>query len=414
MTCNVLNIFSMATLTGKTEGGEKEKMMQIKGLRYLDNEILKDYEKKNKKLTYSQILYLYVRSFYRDIPLGEALQAHKYYIGLAEKEWNRFSLYEKALTATTLFRYGKPETARKILNSLQEYATVNAELGMFWANNNSSGYSLNSAIQVHTAIMEAFHEIEGNTAHTDLMKQWLLRQKQTQNWGNTPSTVDAIYALLLTGNTQLDSQEQLTVALGNQKIDMNKADQMLGYIKTVYPATAISPDLSQLTITKEQNTPSWGALYLQYFDQLKQVQKKKKDILNIEKRLFIEKNSESGPQLIPLNTSLQIGDKVVVRLTVSLDRDMEYIHLKDSRAACFEPVQQISGNQWKYGTFYYEEIKDGVSNFFIRHLPKGTYVFEYPVWVNQEGIYQDGLATIQSMYAPEFVSHSRSQEIEVR
>lgn len=414
MTCNVLNIFSMATLTGKTEGGEKEKMMQIKALRYLDNEILKDYEKKNKKLTYSQILYLYVRSFYRDIPLGEALQAHKYYIGLAEKEWNRFSLYEKALTATTLFRYGKPETARKILNSLQEYATVNAELGMFWANNNSSGYSLNSAIQVHTAIMEAFHEIEGNTAHTDLMKQWLLRQKQTQNWGNTPSTVDAIYALLLTGNTQLDSQEQLTVALGNQKIDMNKADQMLGYIKTVYPATAISPDLSQLTITKEQNTPSWGALYLQYFDQLKQVQKKKKDILNIEKKLFIEKNSESGPQLIPLNTSLQIGDKIVVRLTVSLDRDMEYIHLKDSRAACFEPVQQISGNQWKYGTFYYEEIKDGVSNFFIRHLPKGTYVFEYPVWVNQEGIYQDGLATIQSMYAPEFVSHSRSQEIEVR
>lgn len=414
MTCNVLTIFSMATRTAQTEWGEKEKMMQIKALGYLDNEIIKDYERKNKKLTYNQILYLYVRSFYRDIPLGNALQAHKYYTDLAEKEWNRLSLYEKALTATTLFRYGKTETARKILNSLQEYATVKAELGMFWANNNSSGYSLNSALQVHTAIMEAFHEIEGNTARTDLMKQWLLRQKQTQNWGNIPSTVDAIYALLLTGNTQLDSQEQLTIALGNQKVDMSQADQMLGYIKTVYPATAITPDLSQLRVTKEQNTPTWGALYLQYFDQLKQVQKKKKDILNVEKKLFIEKKSESGAQLIPLNTSLQIGDKVVVRLTVSLDRDMEYIHLKDSRAACFEPIQQISGNQWKYGTFYYEEIKDGVNNFFIRHLPKGTYVFEYSVWVNQEGSYQDGLATIQSMYAPEFVSHSRSQEIEVK
>ena len=414
ITCNVLNILAVASLTGQIEWGEKEKTMQIKALHYLDNEIIKDYKKKNKKITYSQILYLHTRSFYRDIPLGDALEAHKYFTGLVEKEWKQLSLYEKALTATTLFRYGKTETARKILNSLQEYATTNADLGMFWANNHSSSYYMNSAIQVHTAIMEAFHEIEGNTAQTNLMKQWLLRQKQTQNWGNTPSTVNAIYALLLTGTTQLDIKEQLTVALGKQKIDMNKADQMLGYIKTVYPASAITPDLSRLTITKEQDVPSWGGFYLQYFAQLKQVQKKKKNTLNIEKKLFIEKTAESGVQLIPFQSSVNIGDKIVVRLTISVDRDMEYIHLKDSRAACFEPVQQISGNQWKYGTFYYQEIKDGVTNFFIRYLPKGTYVFEYPVWVNQAGVYQDGIATIQSVYAPEFVSHSLTQQIEVQ
>lgn len=415
ITCQVLTTLATSSTTGQRESGEKETMMQMKALRYLDKEIKSDFknQKTQKNLSYSQILYLYTRSAYRDIPLGDALEAHKYYLSLLEKQWPDRSLYEKALAAMTLFRYGKSETAIRILRSLKEYATTTPDLGMYWASPKSRNTSLNSTLQVHTSLMEAFYEIEGNTSDTELMKQWLLRQKQTQNWGNVPNTVNAIYALLLTGNSQLDIPEKLTVAVGSQKLILPETDQLLGYVKKVYPASEISPALSTVTLNKSKDTPTWGALYLQYFESLKQIRKNKNSILNVEKKLFIEKDTKTGKELREIVDGLRVGDKVVVRLTVTLDRDMQYVHLQDLRAACFEPVGQISGNRWKYGTSYYEEIKDGVSNFFISYLAKGTYVFEYPVWVGQAGIYQDGTATIQSVYAPEYVSHSLTREITV-
>ena len=194
MTTSVLVSLAKTSLTGQIQYGEKEKMMQIKGLRYLDNATRKDFENdKNKKRTinYDQLFYLYMRSMYRDIPLGDALDAHKYFMGLTEKQWPDFSLYEKAITATFMWNYGKQDIAREILRSLQEYATTTPESGMFWANNRTGSF-YNSAIMTQSAIIEAFYEIKGDSPDLKLMKQWLLCQKQAQNWGSTPNTVDAI------------------------------------------------------------------------------------------------------------------------------------------------------------------------------------------------------------------------------
>lgn len=411
MTYNALTTMAQAAISGQREAGEKEKMMQIKALGYIDREIVKDFLQQDTTLNYERLLYLYTRSFYTDIPLGNALQAHKTLMHQLEKRWVDLSLYEKALSATVFFRYGMKPQAERVLNSIKEYATLQPDLGMFWANNRSAYYR-NSAILIHTTIMEAFHEIQGNSSDTDLMKQWLLRQKQTQMWGDVPSTVQAIYALLLTGNPQLGQPERLTVALGKKDIDL-QTDNILGYVKQTYTAGEITPDMSTVTLNKQENTPTWGALYLQYFDRLKNVREKKNSILRVNKQLFVERITETGKKLHPVDRELHVGDKVIVRLTVTVDRDMEYIHLKDLRAACFEPVQQISRNQQKFGTYYYEEIKDAVTNFFIHYLPKGTYTFEYALWVNQEGKYQDGIATLQCLYAPEFVSHSSTTEIKV-
>lgn len=412
MTYNVLTIMAKASLSGQREAGEKEKFMQIKALRYIDQELVKNFTEQDTALTYNRLLYLYTRSFYTDIPLGDALSIHKSLLKQLNRQWPDLSVYEKALAAIVLFRYGQKENAERILGSLKEYATLRPDQGMFWANNRS-GYYTNSAILIHTTIMEAFHEIQGNTPDIDLMKQWLLRQKQTQNWGDVPSTVDAIYALLLTGKRQLDQPEHLTIAVGKKEVSIPENDNVFGYIKQTYTAGEITPDMSTVTLDKIQDSPTWGALYLQYFEQLKQVGKKKNTTLQIDKKLFIEKTTAKGNELLPVDKELHLGDKIIVRLTVTLDRDMEYLHIKDLRAACFEPVQQISGNQWKYGTCYYEEIKDGITNFFIHYLTKGTYTFEYALWVNQEGTYQDGLATIQCLYAPEFVSHSTTANIKV-
>lgn len=416
MTLNVLAIMAKANLTGQHQSDEQEKMMQIKALRYLDNTIKKDFALKTSKdrITYDQLLYLYVRSMYRDIPFGDALDAHKHYMSLAQKQWTGFTLYEKGITATTMWHYGFRETATRILQSLREYATTNAEMGMFWANNNT-GYHSNSAVMTQTVILEAFYEIEGNIPELNLMKQWLLRQKQTQSWGNVPSTVDAVYILLRTGKNLLSEAEHLAIQVGNQDVKASKTDDILGYIKKSWNAAEITADMTHVKITKITDNPTWGGLYLQYFDKLDQVQKIKGSILNVEKKLFIEKNNENGAELIPLDKeTLNIGDKVIVRLTLMLDRDMEYLFLQDLRAACFEPAQQLSGLEWKFGSVYYQETTDVTTNFFFNSLGKGTYVLEYPVWVNQAGEFQDGIATFQCIYAPEFISHSIAGKLQVK
>lgn len=413
MTANVLAIMARATLTGQQTFTEQEKEMQMKALRYLDNEIQKEFETTPKQIGYEQILYLNVRSLYRDIPLGDALKAHKYFMALVQKQWSDFTLYEKALTVVTLNRYGFKQEAQNILKSLRQYAVTNDEQGMYWPNNRRQTYR-NTAIQTHVALMEAFYESEGNTPETDLMKQWLLRQKQTQNWGNVPSTVDAIYALLLTGKDQLNQSEKVTVELGKQRLPASTTANPLGYLKHTYTASDIQPDMLNVEITKTNDSPSWGGLYLQYFEKFDQVQQQK-GILSVTKKLFIEKTGPDGrKEILPLGQkNLKTGDKVVIRLTLSLKQDMDFLYLKDFRAACFEPIDQLSGNQWKFGTVYYEEPKDAVTNFFFNSLAKGTYVLEYPVWVNQAGIYQDGVATFQSMYAPEYTATSEAEKITV-
>lgn len=413
MTANVLAIMAKSSLTGQQTFNQQEKEMQIKALRYLDNEIQKDFQTTPKQIGYDQIIYLYTRSLYRDIPLGDALKAHKYFMTLAQKQWGDFSLYEKALTAVTLNRYGFSQEAQNILKSLRQYAVRNSEQGMFWPNNRRQLYR-NSAIQTHVALMEAFYELERNTPETDLMKQWLLRQKQTQNWGNVPSTVDAIYALLLTGKDLLNRSEKVTVELGKQELSGSTGTAPLGYLKNSYTASEIQPDMLSVEITKTTDSPSWGGLYYQYFEKFDQV-RQQQGTLAVTKKLFIEKTGTDGKKvLFPLGQeSLKTGDKVVVRLTLSLKQDMDFLYLKDFRAACFEPVNQLSGNQWKFGTVYYEEPKDAVTNFFFNSLAKGTYVLEYPVRVNQSGTYQDGIASFQSMYAPEYTAYSEAGKISV-
>lgn len=411
MTANVLEAMARLVTLNVTSHPEQVKKMQIKALQFLDKQIQESY-KHEKTTGYSQILYLYTRSSYRDIPLTDALEAHKYYLGQLDTSWTKLSLYEKALTAITMQRYGKTNIAKQIIHSLKEYSTTTPEMGMYWANNRSNLFT-NSAIQTHVAIMSAFREIEGNSTDTELMKQWLLRQKQTQNWGSTPTTVDAIYALLLTGNNQLASPEELTVKLGNKNLEATPEESTLGYIKQTFTGKEITSKMMNVTLSKKQQQISWGGLYLQYFEKLDQITEHSGGI-TVEKRLFIQKESENGNTLIPLTgQELKVGDRICVRILINNDQDMQFVHLKDLRAGCFEPTEQLSGNHWQNGLMYYQETTDVATNFFFDFLPKGTHVFEYTVWIAQSGIYQDGIATLQCIYAPQYSANSNAGSIVV-
>jgi uncharacterized protein YfaS (alpha-2-macroglobulin family) len=196
-----------------------------------------------------------------------------------------------------------------------------------------------------------------------------------------------------------------------------KTEAGTGYFKKRWDGSQVTSDWGNVSVTKKANTVSWGAVYWQYFEQLDKIKQFEETPFTINKQLFVERKAGDKTVIVPVGAEnlppLQTGDKVKVRIEIRSDRDMEYVHLKDMRAACFEPVDYLSGYRYKSGFGYYQGIKDASMNFFIDYLQKGTYVFEYELRVSQKGDFSNGITTIQSMYAPEFTSHSKGVRVVV-
>ncbi|MDR0732599.1 MAG: hypothetical protein LBF08_00855 [Dysgonamonadaceae bacterium] len=396
--------------TGETEAGD----MQEKAIRFIDREFKRHYDSytkhaKSQYPTAYELEYLLVRSLYSDIPLAETEEAFRFYASITEKRWaNIPDLYGRAVAALFLQRSGKGKVAQAVVRSLREHASRKPDWGMYWANNRARSFFFNNAVAVHTFIIKAFHETGASTEETDEMKLWLLKQKQTQAWENLPGLVGAIQILLQTGSNWMEDTGKTTIQLGNQSFNGN-------YIREVFDAKAITPDMSRMKITQENAAPGWGALHWQYYEDLDKITAAKTG-LSVEKSLFTEKTSGMEKTLSPVTEAapLQVGDKAVVRLTVRADRDFEYVLLKDMRASCFEPINQLSGVHWAQGAVYYLSPKDASMNYYFYRLPKGTYIFEYPLYVTGKGNYSNGITTIQCLYAPEFVSHTSGGRAAVR
>jgi uncharacterized protein YfaS (alpha-2-macroglobulin family) len=169
-----------------------------------------------------------------------------------------------------------------------------------------------------------------------------------------------------------------------------------------------------VTVKDSKGQPSWGAVYWQYFEELDKITTAKTPLV-LEKELYKEVASDKGPVLTKITegNELKVGDKVKVRIVLRADRAMQYIHLKDMRAACFEPQNVLSSAKWQNGLSYYESTKDASTDFFFSYLPKGTYVFEYALFVTHQGRFSNGISTAQCMYAPEFSAHSEGINVKV-
>ena len=417
-----------------------------KSVNYLDGELLKQYEKllkraeeikeksKTKKkgekayndylsknnLGYFTIQYLYMRSFYNDISLDDNLQkAVDYYRNQSEIYWNDYNLYAKGQIALLLFRSDKKDAANKILKSLKENSITSDELGMYWKAN-SVGYRYYEApIETQALMIEVFTEIENDTKTIDNLKIWLLKNKQTNRWKTTKATTEAVYALLLNGSDWISVTEMVDVKVGDKEINPTNLENVkieagTGYFKTSWNGTEITPKMSEVTITKKGNGIAWGGLYWQYFEDLDKITSAETP-LKLNKKLFLKVNSDSGKELkeITDKTQLKVGDLITVRIELHSDRNMEFIHMKDMRASVVEPINVLSKYKWQDNLGYYESTKDAATNFFFDSLPKGVHVFEYDVRVNNVGNFSNGTTTIQSMYAPEFSSHSKGIRINI-
>ncbi len=321
------------------------------------------------------------------------------------------------MIALALHRMKDQTTSQAIMKSIKEYALYSEEMGMYWKSD--YGYFWYQApIETQALLIEAFDEVMNDKESVESMKVWLLKQKQTQDWKTTKATADACYALLRRGMDMLASDQLVEIALGDDKLDMQTiketAEAGTGYFRTSWNKQDIKSKMGKVTLEKKDEGVAWGALYWQYFEELDKITPHETP-LKLTKKLFIQRTTGKGLILEPVSekSKIQIGDVVVVRIELRVDRTMEYIHMKDMRAAGFEPVNVLSRYKWQDGLGYYESTKDASTNFFISWLPKGTYVFEYPVRASLKGVFQNGITTIQCMYAPEFTSHSEGIKVQI-
>ncbi len=396
---------------------------------YMDRKLKEDYRRllkyevnlKSRHIGYHLVHYLYARSYFRDIPMDDSSkEAFEYYKGQAQKYWLDFNIYMQGMIALSLNRYDDHKTAAAIIESLKEHALHSEEMGMYWKS--SYGYYWYQApIETHALLIEAFSEIADDREAVDDLKTWLLKQKQTQDWRTTKATVEACYALLLKGSDWIAESKQPDITIGSKrkiKIDPEKMDGVdveagTGYFKTSWTRGEITPDMGHIRVTNNNKIAAWGGLYWQYFENLDKITPAKTP-LQLKKKLFIERPSATGPVLKSLKTNrLQVGDRIKVRIELRVDRTMEYVHMKDMRASGFEPENVISRYKWQDGLGYYESTKDASTNFFFDYLPKGTYVFEYPLRVGHAGDFSNGITSIQCMYAPEFAGHSEGIRVKI-
>jgi hypothetical protein len=422
----------------------KLKMIVDRAIPYLDARIKEEYDNlvkyksnlKNNNLSYTAIQYLYMRSFFTEYKIpGNVQTAYNYYRGQSQKFWLSNSKYMQGMIALSLFRTGDEKSAKSIIQSLKENAIYKEEMGMYWKEFTSGGYFWHQApVESQALLIEAFTDIDKTPAIIDDMKTWLLKQKQTQNWRTTRETAEACYALLLSpltpqgGNlesTFISQEKEVTVTLGNMIIKSadNKTEAGTGYFKQTITGEKVQQGMGNINVslhsvdnktTSSNSRTSWGAVYWQYFEELDKISSAETP-LKLVKKLFVEKNSDRGPVLKVLNDGdeLYVGNKVKVRIELRVDRDMEYVHMKDMRAAAMEPVNVISQYKYQGGLGYYESTKDASTNFFFGWLPRGTYIFEYPMFVTHSGNFSNGITTIQSLYAPEFTSHSNGIRVSV-
>lgn len=410
-----------------------------RALLYADKEAEKEYAALTKRkadltkeqLTPLMIQYWYMRSFFGKVQQKSfPAETLGFYIKQAEQYWMKQSPYLQGMIALALNRLLpiiKPLSKFKnpqldIIKSLKENAVNDMEKGIYWKNNSSGYYWYQSPLEAQSLLINAFEEITPSDTDIHAMRRWLMLNKQANNWETTKATVDACY-VLLSGNNINAQNLAVNIKLDDSVVStINEMQQSgSGYIKHRIDGKNIRPTMGNIEVSvsnpvaKNNNYPSsYGAVYWQYFEDMDKVTAATSS-LSVSKKLFMEKSSDKGKILhtISEKDTLKTGDKFIIRLTLKTDRDMDYVYLKDLRAASMEPVNVLSGYKRQDGFGYYESTKDASSNFFIDHLSKGIHMVEYEVYVTHTGVFSGGMASVQCMYAPEYSAHSGSMNIKV-
>ncbi len=414
LTTNVLLYMGQLKQMGCLPEATDVRSMLSKALKFADAEVLKEYDRiKAHKLpfpTQYMLSYFYIRSFYGDVPVtGRLKQLRSETMRNLISKWRGLDVYNTATAAVTLFRNGYRTNSASILESLRQKASSTPEKGLWFDNLRSTWSSFNTLITT-AQVLEAYCEIEPEAKEIDPLRQWLILQRQAQDWGNDRDIAEVVYAILSSGSDWTRNTAPATFTLGDKVLEPDSVQALTG--EFTMSLNAVSASGATFKVLKHGSHPAWGGVLSQFILPMAQVKPASVPDLSIEKNVYVISNGAAG-ETVTQSDRLKVGDKVRVTLTITCGRDMEYVAVTDERPACFEPVNQLPGMQMQDDTFYYSEPRNAQTNFFISYLGKGVHTLSYDCYVQQEGSYSIGIATAQSQYAPLLTGHSAGAVLSV-
>lgn len=359
---------------------------------------MKEAERKGINSTFPGITalqYLYAVTLDGRKQPAPVQSACDYLIGLLKRDICGQSIYEKALTAIILARHGDITKGREYVKSLKEYSVYTDDMGRYYDTRRASYSWYDYKIPTEVAAIEAIKLVTPDDRQTvDEMRRWLLRQKQTQAWSTPVNSVNAIYAFLFDNTRELSTKEQPLLAIDGQQLDLPQATAGMGYVKTV----VTRPEGKTFTATKTSDGTSWGALYAQYMQNTAEIETTG-NAITVKKEIIPKAGGEPS-----------VGSRITVRITIETSRDLDFVYVTDRRAACMEPVDQLSG----YRRGAYRSPKDNATNYYFDCMPKGKHIIETEYYIDRAGLYHTGTCTAGCAYAPEYRATAKSQTLIVK
>ena len=404
-TLSILNQLGQLKQLGFLPDNENLNTMIKNAINYIDKEYTSLF-KENPNGDYSQ--YVFVRDMFPEYKQSTASKKiTNATIQQIISNWGEYPLAKKAIVAIILNNNGYNSSAREILNSITEYSQSSPSRGTWWPTLENSNTGNLSIIHSHAIILDAFHQITPNNSEIDKMRQWLILNKEANDWGNSSATSFVIYTLLNTGSRWTNKALGCEIMLNNEDIEIDRFDNISGYLRT--DISEMSPSDKTLSIAKHGNQPAWGAIYRQYDADMSQIEAVEGNDISIEKTLL----KQVGNTWVTAS-DYSVGDVIKIQLTIKAKRDINYVTIRDERAACFEPIEQLPKPIFSEGISFYRENRNDATNIFITNLPKGTYILSYDMYVNNEGVFASGIATIQSQYTPQITAHSDGKIIHIK
>ncbi|MGN7757018.1 alpha-2-macroglobulin family protein [Chryseobacterium sp. 22532] len=398
--------------------GTEQKEFVAKLVKYVDNEIDKYWDVKKDNIWNNWAIdYLDTRNYWeKEYPLKGKGASLKTLVKQKAKtaKITDFTFFGLHRTALLMNNYGLKDVSDKLMNYLKETSADTKTQGVYWKQNLNDWGWFGSKVVNHAGALEAFNTLKSNDQKfIEDMKIWLITQKEVNSWGSSRGTSEVIFTILNSGKSWTSAEsDKATIVWGGK--ELVPQTQATGYVKSTVKTDAINKNLGTVTVTKPGPGIVQGGLFWQYYEDLDKI-KSSENYISITKELYKKVKTVNGEELqkISADTPLKVGDKVTVRMILNTDRAMEFIHIKDMRAAGFEPTDAMSGYQWKNSLGYYQSTKDASTNFYIQYMPKGKYVFEYDLVSNAAGKFSNGITTMQNYYAPQMNAHTKGAQVQI-
>ena len=324
------------------------------------------------------------------------------------KKWKKMDVRSKIESAATLYKSGYPTVAKTILESVRLYAVTSPIKGMWWPSVTDIS-TPEEAIATTSAAAQVYYLIDPQNDEINLIRQWLIDQKQAMNWGTGKTATEAVAAIITTSPKWIEKADKVHFSLSGLKLEIPTHSQWTGEIHYTLPPLS-STDTLNITRSPQPAAPAWGAVTSFTNRSLAGIEAHSMPDISITKRMYALA-ADGSPRAI--SDEFTRGSKVRIELTITTRRAMDYVVITDERAAGLEPVDQLPGMVASDGAFFYRENLDTQTDLFIDRLPAGTYILTYDAWANNSGTFSSGVATIQSQLTPTLTAHSSSAPIHI-